>query len=94
MVETILFLIVIGTIILWLLPFLIPLFICTLVIKIITAMFIKHKESKLNESSNFSLDMGKEMMKKDMIDSMFDNKNLDNIEKTIIAKNIFDDNKK
>ena len=94
MVETIIFFIVIGTIIYWLLPFILPVIIISVIVSIIFALASNTKRIKTNNDSDFTSELGKAMMEKDMIDSMFGNKNLDSFEETIITKNIIDNIKK
>lgn len=92
MVETIIFLIVIGTILFWLMPFIIPIAIVVGIISfIIVVSEAKMSNNKLKRNTDFSSELGKAMREKDMIDSMFGNKELDGLEETIITKNIIDD---
>ena len=51
-------------------------------------------ENKKYKNTSFSSQLGKTMMEKDMIDSMFGNKNLDSFEKTLITKKVIDNMKK
>lgn len=51
-------------------------------------------ENKSNNKQSFSSQLGKNMMEKDMIDSMFGNGKLDSFEETLITKNIIDNIKK
>lgn len=89
MIETIIFFIVIGTILYWLMPLLLPVAIVVGIISFIITI----SESKISNNKrniDFSSELGKTMMEKDMIDSMFGNKELDELEKTIITKNVID----
>ena len=94
MIETILFFIVIGTILFWLMPFIIPIAIAVGIISfIIVISESKISNNKLKRNTDFSSELGKAMREKDMIDSMFGNKELDGFEETIITKNIIDNMK-
>lgn len=94
MIETILFFIVIGTILFWLMPFIIPIAIAVSIISfIIVISESKISNNKLKRNTDFSSELGKAMREKDMIDSMFGNKELDGFEETIITKNIIDNMK-
>ena len=94
MIETILFFIVIGTILFWLMPFIIPIAIAVGIISfIIVISESKISKNKLKRNTDFSSELGKAMREKDMIDSMFGNKELDGFEETIITKNIIDNMK-
>ena len=95
MVETIIFFIVIGTILFWLMPFLVPIAIAVGVISFIMVISeSKTSNNKLKRDTDFSSELGKAIREKDMIDSMFGNKNLDSVEETLITKNILDNTKK
>ena len=94
MVETIIFFIVIGTIIYWLLPFILPVIIISGIVSVIVILISDSKRIKTNNDLDFTSELGKAMMKKDMIDSMSGNKDLDSFEETIITKNIIDNMKK
>ena len=94
MVETIIFFTVIGTILYWLMPFLLPVAIVVGIISFIMAVSeSKRSNNNLKRNNDFSSELGKAMREKDMIDSMFGNKELDGFEETIITKNIIDDMK-
>ena len=95
MIETILFFIVIGTILFWLMPFIIPIAIAVGIISFIMVISeSKMSNNKLKRSTDFSSELGKTMREKDMIDSMFGNKELDSIQETLITKNVLDNTKK
>lgn len=93
MIETIIFFIVIGTILYWLIPFLLPVAIAVGIISFIIVIS-ESKISNNRKNIDFSSELGKAMMEKDMIDSMFGDKKLDGIEENIITKNIIDSMKK
>lgn len=93
MIETIIFFIVIGTILYWLIPFLLPVAIAVGIISFITVIS-ESKTSNTGKNTDFSSELGKSMMEKDMIDSMFGNKKLDGIEEALITKDIIDNMKK
>ena len=94
MVETIIFFTVIGTILYWLMPFIIPIIIAVGIIQfVIVVSESKMSNNKFKKNTGFSSELGKAMREKDMIDSMFGNKELDGFEETIITKNIIDNMK-
>ena len=51
-------------------------------------------EIKSIKKKSFSSELGKAMMEKEMIDSMFGNKKIDSVQESLIIKNILDNMKK
>lgn len=51
-------------------------------------------ENKKHKENSSSSELGKVIMEKDMIDSMFGNKKLDSVQESLIIKNILDNMKK
>lgn len=50
--------------------------------------------NKKYKKNSFSSELGKAMMEKEMIDSMFGNKKIDSVQESLIIKNILDNMKK